>query len=307
MRNKGSYQLQEVYSANTHTIYLDAVGLVDVPALYRDFELYEKFFIHDAWLEFVPNQPVTVGGTIAMAPDYDPIDPVPSSMAELSSSAGYVTQPITSKCICKMPNFKLPDGNYVRPALYTGPSNNDRLVSYGKIIVMATSSLTDDTDLGRLVLHWDISFSIKQPLYNSIASFPGSVWAVKSTCDNSGAVPVPDMTATVEEDEALLLNSAHTTAQNFDADKIYAGIVQEISNMTVSTKGGKTVTPGTRVFWRAPNIHLTSATASVKPYRSAANHIGAMAVSRTFDALTNLTFDRVVDGFMDMANLVQLS
>ena len=115
-------------------MYIDAIYLSSihhtVPILKSNFALYEKFFVHGVKLEFVPSQPVTVGGSVAIAPDYDPLDPMPASRALLSSSQGYKTGPVTSRILCDMPNYKGPSGAHVRPDLFCAPTNDDRLTCF---------------------------------------------------------------------------------------------------------------------------------------------------------------------------------
>jgi hypothetical protein len=128
---KGHYNVGDVLSGERTSIYLDRVGLKVIPQLTNEFMYYEKWFAHNFELEFVPNQPVTVGGTCYAAPDYDPIDPFPTTVQVMSNSFNYIQKPVTSGFRVKMPNFKLVDGNFVRPTLFTGANNNERFTSFG--------------------------------------------------------------------------------------------------------------------------------------------------------------------------------
>lgn len=300
--------IREVYSARNGSIFIDAIGLQEIPTLIREFRNYEKFFVHMIELEFVPNQPVTVGGTISMAPDYDPIDPFPASSSAMSQSEGFVSKPVTSACRVKMPNFRLPDGGWMRPSLFTGPNNNDRLVAYGHINYMTTSSLADDIDLGRLIVHWDISFSVLQPpTLDTILSYPGTQWAITSVCDNVGTVSAIDFLSSVQEDELLLYNAAHSSLVVMNPGSVFSAIISGISGAGCSSRGGKAVLEGTRVFFRPPRTTVTSATGLHKPMSVTTSEVGAFSLSRTFDSLMDILINRTVAAWIDLANIKQIN
>lgn len=300
-RMKGHYNLGDVLSGERQSIYLDKVGLRGVPQLLYEFMYYEKWFVHNFELEFVPNQPLTVGGTAYAAPDYDPIDPFPLSAQYMSNSFNYVQRPITSGFRVKMPNFKLVDGAFVRPSLYTGANNNERLTSYGKFMIEATSSLDDGTSVGNLILHYDITYSIPQP-YASDSISDQQLISLKSVCDNAGTVSVPPFTTSTVNDALLIYNTAHSAPTTLSNAYTYAGIIDKLTDMTLETVGGKDVYEGTRVYFKSPEFSLVSDVLTEVIATTAAS-ISNLSLSRNFDTGNGIRLTRTADGWIDFADI----
>lgn len=297
--------IAEVSSGQKDSIYLDRVGLMSIPQLFNDFKTYEKFFGHKFSLEFVPNQPVTVGGNMTMAPDYDPIDPMPDTMASMSASFNFVRKAITQKTVCIMPNFKLPDGGYMRPSCYCGPGDNDRLVSFGKFMYEATSSLADGIALGSLILHWDITFSVKQPKETSVVVAQTLDKAIKFTCDSAGTVVANSVVNTTKLDEIELWDIAHGASTAMDNRTVYSGIITSLDSCTVHTSTGASVNPGTRVWFKGPRSICNGTTVSPAVANNAS--IGELSLSRTFDTLMALAVTRSVDAFINLTKIKYFS
>lgn len=274
---------------------------MNIPQTFNDYKVYEKFFVHKVSLEFVPNQPVTVGGNITMAPDYDPLDPAPATIASLSASFGFVRKPITQRAVCNMPNFKLPDGAYMRPALFTGPGDNDRFASYGKFVVDATSLLDDGVSVGSLILHWDITFCVKQPLSTSDLSESTVAKSIKFTADTGGTIVANSVRNSTKLDEIEVFDITHAAASAIDHTKIYSGIITALTDVVVSTVAGQSVNPGTRIFYKGTKSVNDGTTVSPDPLDSA--FVGELSLSRTFDALMALKINRSIDGFIDLAKV----
>lgn len=288
-------------SAETTSVYIDRFGLMNIPQLFNDFKVHEKYFVHKVDLEFVPNQPVTVGGSVSMAPDYDPIDPVPHTMASLSAAHNFIRKPVTSGAICRMPNFKLPDGNYMRPALYTGPSDVDRNVCYGKFVANAVSSLSDGVEVGSLILHWDISFIVKQPNNTSVGTSFGDK-SIYIEYDSAGKVVLNDVQNGTELDEALLFESDHTTVETLNPWFVYQGILKAIgAGITLQSSAGADIGVGTRVFFKPCGSVNNGTTTS--PLTTASTHVGLLSLSRTFDKLLDIVITRGAAGWLDLADV----
>lgn len=300
VRNKGTYMILTVYSGDKGSVFIDRTGVMGIPQLFNDFKIYEKYFVHAVELEFVPNQPVTVGGSFTVAPDYDPIDPFPLTLSSMSASFNFVRKPITSKTVCKMPNFKLPDGNYMRTALYTGPADVDRNVAYGKFVYEADSSLSDGVSVGSLILHWDISFMVKQPLSLSTGYDYGSR-AIKSVCDDSGTITPAGVVNSTEKNEFSLYETDHTTLDTLSPYSIYSGVITALTNCSLATAAGATVPSGSRVYFR-PATRLNDGT-TTSPSVTTTSTVGDLALSRTFDYLTQLFVNRSADAWIDLKNV----
>lgn len=300
-RVKGSYQILEVKSGARDVVYIDKMGLQSVAIISNMFTYNEKWFVHNVELEFVPNQPVTVGGTMTMAPDYDPIDPYPSNLQSMSNSYNFIQKPITSSCRCKMPNFKMPDGAFVRPTLYTGPMDVDRNVSYGKFNVEASSSLADNTSLGFAILHYDISFMVPQP-YNDLIVGDQQDISIKVVMDNAGTKgPCPVRCATTEDD-FLVYNNTHAAPSTIYGNRVYAGILSNTSTGSYKTAAGNTVSPGSRLFYKVPDSAIVADTITPIDQSVTASSIGYLSLSRTFDTAMAILVNRTADAWIDLIN-----
>lgn len=287
-------------SGERSAIYIDKLGLREVAPLLADFQFYEMYFVHLIELEFVPNQPVTVGGTFHAAPDYDPIDPFPDTLAGLSNAFNYVQKPITSNTRVKMPNFKLTDGTFVRPPLYTGANNNDRLVSFGEIFYEAVSSLSDGTNLGTLILHYDISFQIPQPAATDFVTSMTN-FSLKSVCDNTGNVGVSEFTSGTVNDALLTYDTAHSASTVVNADHVYSGVIDKLTGLTLESVGGKAIHEGTRVFFKTPTMSVVSDV--ITQLIGTASSMGFLSLGRDFAQANTIKINRTADGWIDFSNI----
>jgi hypothetical protein len=292
--------LATVLSGDVKPIYVDRTGLFTIPQLFNDFKIYEKWFVHKVSLEFVPNQPVTVGGSMTMAPDYDPLDPFPVSLASLSASFNFTRKPITNKSVCNMPNFKLPDGSYMRPALYTGPVDVDRNVSYGKFVYSALSSLSDGVEVGSMILHWDISFMVKQPLSTSTGT-TSTDKAIKITYDTAGTIVTSPIYNATALDEVTMFAADKTTPAPLANSRIYSGIITALTDCTLNTIAGQAVTAGTRIFFQMSQLQNNGTT--VYPIGGATVTLGRIALSRTLDKMMDILITRAGDAWIEMTGI----
>lgn len=286
----GQKHVTDLLSQVPLAVHLDATYLSDpitsIPMLASNFALYDKYFVHKMELEFVPSQPVTVGGTIGMAPDYDPIDPMPLSKNELSSSFNYVSGAITKPLRCKMPNFKGPDGAYVRPALYCAPISDDRFNSFGqfKIFGEATGVSVGDS-VGRLVLHYDVSFMLPEPQHVDLIGTEASVVTQLKSVGSSD-VHKCNMIISATNSDVLQLTNAAGDPVSAIPDFQYSGYVDVISAlMPMATATGKVINPGTRIYFKPAAQSIGSTT--MADLASTAL-VGAISLSRTFQAAAEI-------------------
>lgn len=301
----GQYIVGDVLSANHQCIYIDRLGLRNVSGLVNAFTLYEKYYVNNIELEFIPSQPVTVGGTIYMAPDYDPLDPAHSDHTFMSRAYNYVQKPITSGCRCKMPNLKIAGGNTMRPPLFCGPGETERFTSYGKINIQSTSSLGDGTVLGALVLHYDITFILQQPTDTSAITYLTRDVSIKSVFDSNIKCAAVDSVTTAMLDGFELYNIAHAAVENImKGDYTWSGIVKALTaGLVVTTRTGKPINPGTRVFFGPKKFsHIAD---SIQPLDTDSNqsNIGWMNLSRDNSTTTELLFDRTGASYMDLTDV----
>lgn len=289
---KGQCHIRDLNEDEPTSVHIDALYLENthhqVPLLAANFRLYEKYFVHSVSLEFVPSQPVTVGGTVSIAPDYDPLDPMPATAQELSQGQGFKSGPVSGGLRVDMPNYKGPDGGFVRPELYCAPTNDDRLTSYGQFKVFAVApTLTKGDMLGKLILHYDITFHILEP-QNAVV--PVTINTDRITCYGAANIFTPtDMTSTTMSDCLQFGNSGGLLSM--DSGYILTGLIKEIgAGLIMRTMAGKAVNLGTRLFFRPAlaNIATTTYTnINSTPY------VGKMSTSRNFTPMANITMNLI--------------
>lgn len=292
VRVKGQCHIRELYEDEPISVHIDALYLENpshqVPLLAANFRLYEKYFVHNMSLEFVPIQPVTVGGSISIAPDYDPLDPMPATAAALSQSQGFKSGPVSGALKVDMPNYKGPDGSYVRPELYCAPTNDDRLTSYGQFKVFGEApSLTKGDNIGKIILHYDVTFHILEP-QNPVSSL--AINTDRITCVGTANHFTPtDIGSSTISDGLSFGNSGGTLSM--DSDYILTGIIKEIgAGLELATLAGRVINVGTRLFFRPllGNIATTTYTSV-----DASHYVGKMSTSRDFSPMSNVTMNLI--------------
>jgi hypothetical protein len=299
-RMTGKYNVGTIYSGENWSIYLDRMGLVDIIPLRDAFKFHEKFKVHGFRFEYTPSQPVTVGGTIYGAPDYDPMDTFPDTIQELSNTAHYKQGSVTDKMIWEMPNHVVA-GEPLRPALFTGPGDSNRFTSFGQFFVTSESSLAVGTAIGTMVLHYDITFVVPQA-YDSVEYGNLQDMSIQSVMDNVGAFgPAPVGTTTVT-DAFISVLWDHVTARTLDSNDQYSGIVKAVKDGSWRTKGGKPVNPGTRVWFQSPAYDLIANVLTPKTLL-ADNAVGKINIDRGGGNQTEVLCSRTLDSFLDLQNV----
>lgn len=305
VRVKGQCHIRDLYEDEPISVHIDALYLENpshqVPLLAANFRLYEKYFVHNVSLEFVPIQPVTVGGTVSIAPDYDPLDPMPATAAALSQGQGFKSGPVSAALKVDMPNYKGPDGSYVRPELYCAPTNDDRLTSYGQFKVFGVApSLTKGDNIGKIILHYDVTYHILEP-QSAIASLAISTDRV--TCVGTANAFTPTDIGSNTMSDALTFGDAAGTL-HMASDYILTGIIKEIgAGLSLATLAGKAINVGTRLFFRPVLATLFSTTYQ---NNDTSIYVGKMSTSRDFSPMSNVTMNLIntIAIIMDDMNLL---
>lgn len=292
VRTKGQCHISDLTADVPTSVHIDSLYLSNpahtVPVLAANFHLYEKFFVHSVALEFVPSQPVTVGGTVSIAPDYDPLDPMPESAAALSSSQGFKSGPVTSGMKCVMPNYKGPDGGYTRPELFSAPTNDDRLTSFGQFKLFGVApTLTRGDVIGKLILHYDITFHILEPSARN--TFIAST-VDRLVCVGTATTFMPtDVVSTTISDGITMNTSGGVATQNIG--HLLTGIISEIgTGLNAWTAAGRAINEGTRIFFRPVKANI--ATTSYSNFDTSA-YVGQLSTSRNFNPMSNIVTNLV--------------
>lgn len=257
-----------------------------VPILAANFGLYEKYFVHSMALEFVPSQPVTVGGTVSIAPDYDPLDPMPATTAALSQSQGFKSGPVSAPLKVQMPNYRGPDGSFVRPDLYCAPTNDDRLTSFGQFKCFGVApTLTQGDVLGKLILHYDVTFHILEPKTTLAVAGSG---VTKLMASGNAAVFTPTSTLSTTMSDAITFKDG-SGAVSIPAGDLLFGIISAIgTGLNLTTVAGKAINIGTRIFLRPALAKIETTTYT---NLDSSNYVGQMSTSRNFSPMSNIVMN----------------
>lgn len=286
-RKTGSYPLAEI-SSEPIQISISPIGIrrfvAGSSALSMAFASHEQYFVHSVRFEFVPELAVTEPGSIHMSPDWDPLDPIPASVGDMASEAGYKSGPVTQKLSVTMSNMRAPSGAPTRPMLYCSPNVTERLSDYG-LVNVRTSGVTATSVIGRIIMHYDISFHI--PVAPSILDY-----ALLPTLQALAWI-TPNNTLGYRLDEAATDSDLVKLTSNVElyTTKVYSAILDTLLNTSLQTIAGRAVAAGSRLFFRTVKSVMTTdgdnAGLTTTPL-STSSRIGALNLSRTFDALTEI-------------------
>lgn len=246
------------------TLVLDYEGLQGT-RIVDFFDKYEYWFVHNLRFEFVPSTSLSTGGTIHVAPEWDPMDLTPSGdslVKDMSASLGYKSGRISSPLIINMPNKKKPDGSFIKPCLFTGPLAELRLSSYGKVFLYVEGCNSTASTVGRLKMHYDIEFCMPQMSVKPAPFVPFTgvtAPAIKSVDANTRSAIYRDEQKardTAGGSAALgiqLLDSG--VAKHFGVDEILSFVIGDTDTGTldIGDMAGRLITAGTRLYARAPN------------------------------------------------------
>lgn len=249
-------------------------------------------------MEFVPSQPVTVGGTVSIAPDYDPLDPMPATSAALSQSQGFKSGPVSGPLKVNMPNYKGPDGSYIRPDLYCAPTNDDRLTSYGQFKCFGIApTLTQGDVLGKLILHYDITYHILEPK-TSLGVLGSGV--EKLECNGNATVFMPNKIISTTTSDSLMLANAGGNLPLPTGDLLY-GIISAIdAGLNPTTVAGKVINIGSRVFMRPATGNIATTTYT---NLDTTHQVGEFSMSRNFDSMSNVVMNLINGSSIHLADV----
>lgn len=147
------------------------------------FRLYEKWFLNNVQIRFSPEMPTNSNGTLHWTYDLDPSDTGFVEAVGLASDtsknnvvrnmagmAGYCSAPVYSPQVLKVGNRRYPNGEWMRPALYTSvlgttevkDDHNLRDINFGQIYGYLTgfapTASTGSATIGYLEITYDINF-----------------------------------------------------------------------------------------------------------------------------------------------------
>ena len=305
VRQKGTYALGEV-SSDPIQFSISPFGIHRFTAAYSAlsmaFASHEQYFVHSASIEYIPELPVTEAGSIHMSPDYDPLDPIPADINSMSSDSGYKSGAVSQRLTINIPNWRSPDGSYTRPMLYSSPNVTERLSEYALVNFRTTGIIVSGT-IGRLILHYDISFHIPQvPTFPKGLSVPTVHTLTYTAASMDPACISPFKTDT---DDGTL-----TTNVSIYSHHVYSGIINAFTANSLATTAGRVLAIGTRVFFRALRSYLTTtglASGLTSGPFTSSTRVGHFNLSRTFGELTEIMISGTPVTTISLSNVVDHS
>lgn len=302
VRQKGTYAFAEVTS-DAMQLSISPFGIHRFTnaysALSMAFASHEQYFVHSASIEYIPELPVTEPGSVHLSPDYDPLDPIPADINAMSSDAGYKSGAATQRLTIQIPNWRTPDGSYTRPMLYSSPNVAERLSDYA-LVNFRSTGVTANGTIGRLILHYDISFHIPQ-----VPSFPKGV-SVPTVSVLTYTTPNADPTSLspIRTD----VDTGTLTANNLIySNHIYSGILDASDFQSLVTTAGRVLAMGTRVFFKAVGTYMTTSgllNGLSSSSQATSAQLGYLNLSRTFGELTEVLLSGANGNTIGLSNVV---
>lgn len=305
VRQKGTYALAEVSNAPMQ-LSISPFGIHRFTSAYSAlsmaFASHEQYFVHTASIEFIPELAVTEPGSIHLSPDYDPLDPMPADVLSMSSDVGYKSGAVSQRLVINIPNLRTPDGSFTRPMLYSSPNIIERLSDYA-LVNFRSTGVTAEGTIGRLVLHYDISFHLPQ-----VPSFPTGalITTVHTLTYTAPAIPGTKSRLSqidTDSDEGVLTCNTAIYSAN-----IYSAILSAIDGLTLRSVAGRIIALGTRVFFRAIKSKFTSDGDNVTSTTVQDNvKIGEFNLSRAFGPLTEIILQGATLDTLGLTNVFALA
>lgn len=212
---------------------------------------YEQCFVHGLKFRFVPSVSKTASGTIHMCPDYDTVDAVPTAdnaVVEMAASAFYKSASLCERTTVNMPNLRVPVG-YVRPSFFVAPTGTERTTSYGRFIVFVDGYDGSSSELGHIIMEYDLTLILPQPTQPLTLS-PTSITRMMST-QSANMFPgdsTSDSTFTVHPVIEVANDGGSAQAQR--PNSIFTAIYDSlIGGLGLSDRSETAVADGTRVFF----------------------------------------------------------
>lgn len=130
---------------------------------------YEQYQVHALSYEYITRTGTNTPGSVQIIPDYDPMDPAPSSESAASSSQDMVEDSCWRNLVCKL-NVANIHGMAKRLFVRNQsiPAGADLKTYDGAIINLATADSSGNPTFGKLWVEYDIEFFIPSVVSHSI-------------------------------------------------------------------------------------------------------------------------------------------
>jgi len=129
------------------------------PWLHGMARQYEKYRITDLTLQYMPSCNNFTSGTIAVAPIYDPSEPVPTNKADMLAAQDVVRAPIRRPCVCRVAAnaLKKTDTMFIRTKhVALEDPKERRLDDLGYFCIMISEVDNPTVNLGELFVSYTV-------------------------------------------------------------------------------------------------------------------------------------------------------
>jgi hypothetical protein len=241
-----------------HAFQLDHEGFTGT-RLADQFDLYEYWFVHSLKFKFIPMRSTGTSGSVYMAPEWDPMDPPPAGedvKKTMASSLGFKGDRVYNTFGLRMENFRLPDGNFVKPCLFCAPLAETRMSSFGQLFVYVFGCNSSTELVGTLEMEYDISFCLPQ---KTVAEVPFTTPA--TTAANIANVDANSQAQSIADAIKATSGSGITKGIQFTdsggspvaigVNKLITFVLDEESDdLKLTDIAGRAIRKGTRLYAR---------------------------------------------------------
>jgi hypothetical protein len=207
---------------------------------------YEKWSLDSLKVSYIPTVSKMVSGSVAFAPDFDPLDNPTNDVDQLSYSDYFRSSSISDPFSVDISvPYKRSDPCDM---LYVSPMSEPRICSAGFLNFLVDSDVAADTAVGYIELSYNISLYLKTPV--TVNATDGSSDRTL-TLDTAAAVDQPlvcDGHLTDRDVQDLHI----TNGPNITPGTILSYIVESINSaMKLYDYAGNLISEGSRIFMKA--------------------------------------------------------
>jgi hypothetical protein len=266
-------------NSDPQVMYLDYDGFdrAGLDLIVGIMKNYEKWAIDQLDISYTPTTNKTVSGSVAFAPDFDPLD-VPSTSAMTMSVSDYfrsgsISDPM--KTSIRMP--------YARKSpedmLYVAPNSEPRLTSNGFLNFLVDSDLDDTTIVGYVELSYVIRFYLKTPATVSLIDGNDRDVIISNNGSNERLV--------FDGNTAFIDSINASATQDVRVGVYCSAIIDAITEGELIDNRGKTVPAGSRIFLQAAQLLTDLSTGTSTLNTGLTSFLSKFALDRNFnDTLT---------------------
>jgi hypothetical protein len=244
-------------TAHCQTVRLDYDGFVRCNAdlITSVMKNYEKWSLDSLKVAYVPTVSKMASGSVAFAPDFDPLDNPVDEVDQLSYSDYFRSSSISEPFAVDISvPYKRKDPCDM---LYVSPMSEPRVCSAGFLNFLVESDVIADATVGYVELSYNISLYLKTPVTNNTADGAGDRYLTLTTAAGVDQPLVCDGHVMDRDKQDLKI----TTGSNMTAGTILSYLIEYMSTSAkLYDYAGNLIRAGSRVFIKAAGAYISGGT-----------------------------------------------